>query len=215
MAPSWRHRQTKQDLSLMKHLIFATAFTALTTAGAQAETWYPDNTHTDVVITWNHAGFSMQTAKFHEVEGTLEFSEGDIANAKADFSVIVDSVDTGVADLDKEFKGPAFFDSETYPEIRFVSTSVEQTGDMTVKATGDLTIKDVTKPVTFDITVHNMGKHPLGDIFDYNKGEWLGMTATTTIMRSEFGVDTFIPVGSDEISIQINTELRAGGWQDS
>jgi polyisoprenoid-binding protein YceI len=197
----------------MKSFLFATALsaTAFTTA-AFAETWYPDGTHTEVVIEWNHAGFSMQTAKFHEVEGTLEFEEGKIAEAKADFSVIVDSIKTGVEALDTEMVGPQFFDTAKFPKIRFVSTSVEQTGDMTVKATGDLTIKDVTKPATFDITVHNMGEHPLAGFFEYNQGEWLGMTATTTILRSEFGVDTFIPVGSDAINIVINTEMRAGGW---
>lgn len=178
-----------------------------------AETWYPDPTHTDVVVSWNHAGFSIQTAKFHEVDGTLEFEPGNPAAAKADFSVIVSSVDSGVEMLDAELIGPQFFDAETYPAIRFVSTSVEQTGDMTVRASGNLTIKDVTKPATFDITVHNLGEHPVGQFFDYNKGEWLGMTATTTINRSEFGVDAFIPVGSDQIDIQINTEMRAGGWE--
>ncbi len=195
----------------MKSLLLAAALSA-TASLAVAETWYPDPTHTDVVITWNHAGFSLQTAKFHEVTGTLEFEAGNIAEAKADFGVVVSSVDTGVADLDKELVGEAFFDAANHPEIRFVSTSVEQTGDMSVTATGDLTIKGVTKPATFDIVVHNMGTHPLGEFFDYNKGEWLGMTATTTLNRSEWGVDTFIPVGSDAIDIQINTELRAGGW---
>jgi polyisoprenoid-binding protein YceI len=198
---------------LMKSVFLATtAVTLLAVSSAHAESWIPDPTHTEVVIEWNHSGFSMQTAKFEQVEGALEFTEGDIANASADFSVLVDGIDTGVPDLDAHMKGPDFFDAATYPAIRFVSTSVEQTGDMSVKATGDLTVKDVTKPVTFDITVHAMGPHPLGDIFDYNKGEWLGMTATTTIMRSEFGIDGLIPVGSDEIQITINTELRAGGW---
>lgn len=199
---------------MMKAFVTATALAlAIGGAPALAETWYPDGTHTDVVITWNHAGFSMQTAKFHEVEGTLEFEPGNIAGAKADFSVIVNSVDSGVEMLDKELIGPQFFDAENFPVIRFVSTSVEQTGDMTVRATGDLTIKDVTKPATFDITVHNMGQHPVGDFFDFYKGEWLGMTATTTIKRSDFGVAAFIPVGSDEIDIQINTEMKAGGFQ--
>jgi polyisoprenoid-binding protein YceI len=197
----------------MRTTLFAAAATAFTlTTPALAETWYPDPTHTDVVITWNHAGFSMQTAKFHEVKGTLEFEPGNIAEAKADFSVVVSSVDTGVEALDKELIGEQFFDAATFPDIRFVSTSVEQTGDMTVRATGDLTVKNVTKPATFEITVHNIGPHPLGEFFDYNKGEWLGMTATTTIKRSEFGVSYLIPIGSDEIEIQINTELRAGGW---
>ena len=197
----------------MKSFLLPAALVAATSGTfAFAETWYPDGTHTEVVIAWNHSGFSMQTAKFHEVEGTLEFVPGNIADAKADFSVMVDSVDTGVEALDAAFTSPEFFDSATFPTIRFVSTSVEQTGDMSVVATGDLTIKDVTKQATFEIKVHALGEHPVGQFYDYNKGEWLGMTATTTILRSEFGVDALIPIGSDEISITINTELRAGGW---
>ena len=82
---------------------------------------------------------------------------------------------------------------------------------MSVTATGDLTVKDVTAPATFEITVHQMGEHPVGAFYDFYKGEWLGMTATATISRSEFGVDGLIPVGSDEITITINSEMKAGG----
>lgn len=196
----------------MKPILLSTALAALVTTAAHAESWVPDPDHTEVLISWNHAGFSIQTAKFNQVEGALEFTPGDIAGASADFSVIVSSIDTGVPDFDAHLQSADFFDAETYPTIRFVSTSVEQTGDMTVTATGDLTIKDVTKPATFDITVHQMGEHPVGQFFDFYKGEWLGMTATTTINRSEWGVDGFIPVGSDAIDITINTEMRAGGW---
>jgi polyisoprenoid-binding protein YceI len=195
----------------MKSLAFAAAL-ALTAPMAFAETWVPDPGHTRVTTTWNHAGFSMQAAQFQKVEGSLEFEAGDIAGAKADFSVMVDSVVTGIDALDTELKGPGFLDAANHPAIRFVSTSVEQTGDMTVKATGDFTMKGVTMPVTFDITVHSMGEHPVGQFFDYYKGEWLGLTATTTIKRSEFGVEAFIPVGSDEIQIEISSEMRAGGW---
>lgn len=195
----------------MKSILLAAALST-TASLALAETWYPDPTHTDVVITWNHAGFSLQTAKFHEVTGTLEFEPGNIAGAKADFGVVAASVDTGVEALDAALISESYFDAANHPEMRFVSTSVEQTGDMSVTASGDLTIKGVTQPATFDIIVHNMGEHPLGSFFDYNKGEWLGMTATTTIKRSDFGVSELIPVGSDEIEIVINTELRAGGW---
>lgn len=198
----------------MKFLtLTATAALLAASSTAYAESWVPDPDHTEVLVEWNHAGFSMQTAKFEKVEGALEFTPGDVANASADFSVIVSSITTGVEQFDADLMSPNFFDAETYPTIRFVSTSVEQTGDMTVRATGDLTIKDVTKPATFDITVHQMGEHPVGQFFDYYKGEWLGMTATTSINRSEFGVDAFIPVGSDQIDITINTEMRAGGWE--
>ena len=196
----------------MKPFLLSSALVALATTAAHAESWVPDPTHTEVVIGWNHAGFSIQTAKFTQVDGALTFTPGDVEGASADFSVIVSSIDTGVPDFDGHLQSPDFFDAAAYPTIRFVSTSVEQTGDMTVKATGDLTIKDVTKPATFDITVHQMGAHPVGQFLDFYKGEWLGMTATATINRSDWGVDGFIPVGSDAIDITINTEMRAGGW---
>lgn len=196
----------------MKSIAFTTALALSLPGITLAETWYPDPGHTQVLAAWNHAGFSIQAAEFHEFEGTLDFTPGDVVGAKADFVVKAASVDTGLENFDTELAGPGFLDAATHPDIRFVSTSVTQTGDMSVEATGDLTLKGVTKPATFEITVHAMGPHPVGQFFDYYKGEWLGMTARTTIKRSEFGVDQFIPVGSDEITIEINSEMRAGGW---
>lgn len=196
----------------MKSLLATASLVAALAVPASAETWYVDPTHTDVVAAWNHAGFSMQTLKFHEVEGSLEFVPGEVEAAQANFSILVDSVDTGLEILDTELKGEAFFNSAEYPTISFVSTSVEQTGEMTVTATGNLTMLGVTNPVSFEILVHNLGEHPLGQFFEYNQGEWLGMTATTSINRSEWGLGHLIPVGSDQIDITINVELKAGGF---
>ena len=195
----------------MRPFLSAALLTCLMAVPVSAETWVPDPTHTEVVISWNHAGLSFPTAKFNRAEGTLEFKPGDIAGARAEFSVMADSIASGVPSFDADLKGANFFDVETFPTIRFVSTRVEQTGEMTVRATGDLTVKDVTAPVTFDITVHKIGAHPLGQFLDQYKGDWLGMTARASILRSEFGVDTFIPLGSDAVEITINTEMRAGG----
>ncbi|MEL6206553.1 MAG: YceI family protein [Pseudomonadota bacterium] len=178
---------------------------------ANAETWSADPGHTEVLVSWNHAGFSRQSLKFNAVEGALTFEQGNVEDASAQFSIIVDSVDTGVPDFDGHLKGEQFLDAANHPKITFASTEVVQTGDMTVEVTGDLTIKDVTNPATFEITVHSVGEHPVGQFFDYYKGEWLGMTATTTINRSEWGMDAFIPVGSDELEIVINTEMKAAG----
>ncbi|MEL7105440.1 MAG: YceI family protein [Pseudomonadota bacterium] len=191
---------------------FATSFVPAFAPAAFAETWGMDPTHTEVLISWNHAGFSIQTAKFLEFDGTLEFTPGDVANASADFSVKVASVHTGVDAFTGHLLGGGFFDAEAYPEITFVSTSVEQTGDMSAMVTGDMTVKDVTKPVTFDVTVHSLGEHPAGRFAEPYEGEWLGFTAVADIKRSDFGVDAFIPVGSDEVTITINSEMRAGGF---
>lgn len=195
----------------MKTLFASAAMAAVLAAPVYAETWEPDPAHTNIEVTWNHVGFSFLSATFREFEGSLEFEEGDIANARADFSVMVSSVDTGVPDLDGHLQGADFFNAAENPVIQFVSTSVEQTGDMTVEATGDLTMAGQTNPVTFEITVHALGEHPVGQFFEFYQGTWLGMTATATINRSDWGISAMIPVGSDEIQIEINTEMKAGG----
>jgi len=192
----------------------AVAFAALISAApaALAETWVPDPGHTEVLVSWDHSGFSRQSLKFHEVDGALTFEPGDVEGASAEFAIIADSVDSGVEMFDADLRGPNFLNVEEHPRITFISTEVEQTGDMSVRATGDLTIRGVTNPATFEITVHAMGEHPVGQFLDYYSGQWLGMTATTTIKRSEWGLDAFIPVGSDELQIVINTEMKAGGF---
>lgn len=198
----------------MKNLLAGLLLIGFVPHSALAENWFVDPTHVDIVARWNHAGFSMQTLKFHEVEGNLTFEPGAPEAAHADFAILADSLDTGFPPLDAELRGTAFFDVATHPTIRFVSTSVEQTGEMTLVADGDLTMRGVTLPVRFDILVHDLGPHPVGEFFDYFAGDWLGMTATTTINRSEWGLDHLIPIGSDRVNITINVELKAGGFDN-
>jgi len=104
--------------------------------------------------------------------------------------------------------GATFFDIETYPTISFQSTSFQQTGPKTLKVRGELTIKDVTKEAIFDVTVHSVGDHPVGKFFKAFQGKWLGVTAVATITRSEWGMGAFVPIGSDEIRIVINSEMK-------
>lgn len=196
----------------MKTTLRAAALAVLPLAGipaAHAASWQADPGHTEVRVYYNHAGFSEQSIEFGEFTGTLHYSDGDVAGAKADFAIPVASVVTGVEMFDNDLRGGTFFDVETYPEIRFVSTAVEQTGESSAKVTGDLTIKDVTKPATFDVTLHNIGPHPVGQVFDFYKGTWLGITAVSEINRSEWNMGAFVPIGSDKVRIVINAELKA------
>jgi polyisoprenoid-binding protein YceI len=197
----------------MKTLLATVALAAMTAAPvAHAEIWQIDPSHTDIVASWNHVGFSTQTLKFHAAEGQLEFTPGDPEGASAEFSILVDSVDTGVEMLDTELKGETFFNTAEYPRVTFVSTGVEQTGDRTLVVSGNLTVKDITAPASFEITVNAIGAHPLADFFDVYQGEFLGLTARTMISRSEFGLGALAVAASDEIEIVINTEMKAGGF---
>ena len=187
---------------------FAAALAALP-AAAFADAFAFDPAHTEVRIYWTHAGFSEQSAEFHAIDGGVTFTPDALTATRADVTVKVDSIDTGFEALDTHLKSGDFFDAETYPEIRFVSTGVEQTGERTAKMTGDLTLRGVTKPVTLDVTVVNYGEHPVGAFYDYFKGQWLGARAETVINRSDWGIDMFIPVASDEIRVVISTEMKA------
>ncbi len=197
----------------LRRAIPAVAAVALTAAvPAAAETWGIDPTHTDLTVAWDHSGFSTQIMSFYEFSGTLELDLDNVEAAKADFTVPVASMSTGYELFTNDLLGANFFDAENHPEIRFVSTSVTRTGDMTADVTGDMTIKGVTLPVTFAVEVHKIGEHPVGQFFDAYKGNWMGFTATATLNRSEFGIDAFIPIGSDEVTIVINSEMREGGF---
>ncbi|MFD3191037.1 YceI family protein [Sedimentitalea sp. HM32M-2] len=186
----------------------AAALAVFTTTGS-AETWLIDPEHTEVRAYWDHAGFSEQSLEFTQVDGSLTFSLNAVPESQAFFSIPVSSMETGVERFNHDLWSSTFFDLENHPNITFSSTTFQQTGPKKLKVTGDLTIKDVTRPAVFDVTVHNVGEHPVGKFFDYFAGNWLGVTAVATIKRSEWGMGAFVPMGSDEIRIVINSELRA------
>jgi len=192
----------------MTRIAFAAALAALP-AAAFADAFAFDPAHTEVRIYWTHAGFSEQSAEFHAIDGGVTFTPDALTATRADVTVKVDSIDTGFEALDTHLKSGDFFDAETYPEIRFVSTGIEQTGERTAKMTGDLTLRGVTKPVTLDVTVVNYGAHPVGAFIEFYQGQWLGARAETVIRRSDWGMDAFIPVASDEIRVVISTEMKA------
>ncbi|MEM7546172.1 MAG: YceI family protein [Pseudomonadota bacterium] len=176
-----------------------------------ADTYKFDPGHTQVRASWNHAGYSSQSLHFRTVEGDAVIDFENPANTELNVTIPVRGIDTGVAAFDKHLASSDFFEADSHPTATFVSTSVEKTGETTLKVTGDLTIKDVTKPVTLDVTVNAQGEHPLGQFIDFYKGEWVGVTATGTILRSEWGLGFGAPITSDEVELFISTEMKAEG----
>ncbi len=189
--------------------ILATAFLSVWASMACAEVWVIDPQHTEVRAYWDHAGFSEQSLEFTKVDGSLTFSLDSVPQSQAFFTIPVSSLVSGVDRFDNDLWSPTFFDLENFPLISFNSTGFQQVGPKNLKVTGDLTIKDVTREAVFDVTVHNVGEHPVGKYFSYFHGKWLGVTAVTTIKRSEWDMGAFLQLGSDEIRVVINSELRA------
>lgn len=155
-------------------------------------TWGIDPSHTDILFTATHMMVTRVRGKFTEVAGRLELDEDDPTRSRAEVTIKAASIDTGVAARDEHLRSPDFFDVATYPEITFRSTAIERRGDSTYRVSGDLTIKDVTRPVDLDVTV-------LGFYRSMKGARRVGFSGTTTIDREDWGLTW-------------NVALEAGGW---
>jgi polyisoprenoid-binding protein YceI len=189
-------------MNAIKSLLAASAV-ALAFASASAfaapVTYTIEPSHTSVTFTWGHGGgLSRMNGKFMNAVGTVVLDEAAPATSKIDVTFAIDGINTGVAALDSHLKTPDFFDAAQFPTATFKSTKVEVTSPKTAKVTGDLTLHGVTKPVVLDVT--------LNKITDDKKKA--GFNAKGTIKRSEFGISRFIPAVSDEIDLEISSELN-------
>ncbi len=110
------------------------------------------------------------------------------------------SMFTGWEKREAHFMSGDFFGAEEGDMITFTSTSIETTGEDTAMITGDLTMNDITKTVVLDAKLNQVAEHPMA------KQPWAGFDATTTLLRSEFGVGKFAPFISDEVEVKISIE---------
>jgi polyisoprenoid-binding protein YceI len=170
-----------------------------------AEKYDIDASHSEVVFGWNHFGFSNPTARFDKIEGSVLLDKADLTKSSISVSLPLESLDTRVAKLDEALKSPDFFDAAKYPTITFTSTKVEETGENSLKITGDLTIHGVTRPVTLDAKVNKIGIFEIPGVI---KAQAAGFDATTVIKRSDFGVTKYVPAVSDEIPVRITLDAK-------
>lgn len=172
-----------------------------TTAFAAAGTYTIDGGHTQAEFTWNHFGFSNPSGNFDKIEGTITYDPADISKSSVDVTIAIDSVNTHVPKLDTHMQSADMFDVAKFPTATFKSTKVEKgVAEGKFKVTGDLTIHGVTRSVVLDASLNRAAEHPMKKI------PVIGFDASTTIKRSDFGIDFLVPNVSDEIRIKITTE---------
>lgn len=160
-----------------------------------------DAGHRYITFTYSHLGFSDPYLRWRDWEGELDWNAENPEQSSVSVTIDAASIDSGVDEFDSHLKGETFFDVENHPQITFVSTGVETTGDMTGVITGDLTIKGVTKSVALDTTFNKAGFMERGNLHK------IGFSARTTVKRSDFGVDAFAPAVGDEVEILIEVEF--------
>lgn len=160
-----------------------------------------DNSHGYITFTYNHLGFSNPRVGFNRFDTTLDLDSDNPENSTVKVTIDATSIDSRVAEFNEHLNGADFFNTAEFPSITFTSTQVEATGDGTFNVTGDLTILGKTKPVTLATTINKAGNHPLQNV------PTVGVSASTRLMRSDWGLDAYVPAVSDEVELSIEVEL--------
>lgn len=185
----------------MRKTLFAAVLLAFAgSAFAAPVTYKIDPNHTDVLAQWSHFGFSNPSAHFGKADGTIVYDADKVSASSVQVTLPLSGLNSFVADFDAHLRSGDFFDAEKFPAATFKSTKVEAAGQGKLKVTGNLTIKDITKPVVLDVTLNKSGEQPMA------KRAAIGFDATATVSRSEFGVGKYVPNVSDEVKLRITTE---------
>jgi polyisoprenoid-binding protein YceI len=175
-----------------------------TIPGYVAGTWTIDPVHSEVGFSVRHMMVSKVRGKFTSFEGTV-VTAADPLESTVNATVDLGSIDTGNADRDTHIRSADFFEVDAHPTMTFASTGVRADGgDFLLD--GDLTLKGVTKPVTFELELGGFGPDAYG-------GTRAGFSATAVISRADFGVDfnaameTGGVVVGDKVTITLEVEV--------
>ncbi len=176
-------------------------------ASAGTTTYQIDPRHSSAGFAVTHLMISTVRGEFHGVTGTVVVDDSDVSKSSVNVTIDATSVDTREPERDKHLKSEAFFDVAKHPTITFQSTGVERNNDGTLKVTGDLTIRGVTKTATLTAT---LPKAPIKDPWGLQR---TAVSASTKINRQDFGVawnqklDSGGVVVGDDVNITLDVEM--------
>lgn len=200
MLKNWGGRMIQPAARILLACVFASA-----AAEAWAGRFEIDAVHSSVSFKVRHMVVSKTSGKFNDFAGTLDYDPKAPGSWKTEAVIKAASIDTGNADRDKHLRSKDFFDTDKYPEIRFVSTKVETAEDGRTLLHGKLTLHGVTKDVALALEAHGVVPDAKGNIH-------AGFSATTKINRMDYGIsyskilDTGGLAVGDTVEISIEIE---------
>lgn len=165
----------------MKKVLLTFVALGLMASVSFAQTWNMDKAHSWVNFQVLHEGLAFVNGSFGKFDATIEAKNGKLEGAKLTANIEVGSVNSGMAKRDGHLKSPDFFDAAKFPKATFVSKKFKKAGKNKYKIMGDLTIKGVTKPFTFEAK-------QMGSFKTKKGGMKTGFMATGTFNRYDFGV---------------------------
>lgn len=188
-------------------LIFSSAAVSAQDSAEKKEgVWSVDNAHSSVSFSVRHMVIAKTKGDFKDFEGTVHYDGNSFKGSSAEFTIKVASLDTDNEKRDEHLRSADFFDVEKYPDMTFKSTKVIPVDENNFKLVGDLTIKDVTREVTFDCEFYGSTADPWGNTR-------AGFSARSSINRQDFNItwskalETGGLVVGDEVEIMMELEL--------
>ena len=172
--------------------------TSETLPGYKAGTWTIDQTHTEVGFSVRHLMISKVRGSFTTIAGKITTAENPL-DSTAELTVELASIDTRNEDRDTHLRSSDFFDAETNPTMTYQTTSLHREGDEIV-VEGNLTIKDITRPVTLNVEYNGVGGDPWG-------GTRLGLSARGQINRNDFGISFNMPLDGGGVMVGERVQL--------
>ncbi len=190
---------------MMKRLSLALLVALLAASASFAQNWGIDVAHSQIGFSVRHMVISNVSGKFTDFDGTIVFDGKNLAAGTVEFTVQAKSITTDNEKRDGHLRSPDFFAVDSFPTLTFKSKKITAGADNSFTMTGDLTMRGVTKEVTFDCTFN-------GTVEAFG-GTRAGFTATGALNRQDFGVswskalDNGGLVVSNEVKINIELEV--------
>lgn len=165
-------------------------------------TYKSEQGHAYVAFTYSHQGYTKPILRWGETNATVVFDNETPENSTLDVSIPVASIDSGVEAFDEHLVSADFFDAANHPVITFKSTDIKEAFMGGGSVTGDLTIRGITKSVTFKGQVNKVGKNFRSGV------DMFGISAKAHVKRSDFGVDLYAPNVGDDVKIVVEVEFQ-------
>ena len=180
--------------------LLALALIAATVAAQARSSWNIDPSQTHVRFWVDAIGWPRTAGEFKSFEGRIDIDFDRPSRSRVDFRVVAKSVDVNSATMDDYLRSEVFFNVARFPDMRFVSTSIEKRDEHHARVTGDLTMLGVTRPISLDVEV---ARRLAGT------NQRVGFKATGVINRLDFGMNSGYPLISDAIHLTVTTEASA------
>lgn len=187
----------------MKSIVAAFGMLLVSTGLFAQTKWSVDPVHSSVKFSVSHLVISEVEGQFKTFDGSINTKSADFSNADISFTVDVNSIDTDNENRDKHLKSADFFDAGSYPQMRFQSTSFKKVSGNKYILKGNLTLRGVTKPVTFNVTYGGTAKDGYGNTK-------AGFKASTVINRFDYGLkwNNLTEAGGATVGKEVSIDLK-------